>query len=148
MTQFGKYYIPSLRAFVNVGWETVKSQLPEQGPCMDVMMKMTGKNEGESSTQGEHTHFGNNIQQKKADGTIEMSTMKGYGGVDECGSKDFQTSRSNTFSMGGSFDEGGGGEFGSRHKINEWQAAWNVTNAIQVCPGNLKVTSRKVPKST
>jgi hypothetical protein len=30
---------------------------------------------------------------------------------------------------------GGGGEFGegrSKHKINEWQAAWNVTNAIQV----------------
>ncbi|KAL1455578.1 hypothetical protein WDU94_009662 [Cyamophila willieti] len=133
MTQFGKYYIPSFRAFINVGWETVKTQLPEQGPCMDVMMKMAGKNtEGESSqAQGEHIHFGNNIQQKRADGTIEMSTMKGYGGVDECGAKDFQSSRSNTFSMGGSFDEGGGGEFSSRHKINEWQAAWNVTNAIQ-----------------
>lgn len=29
------------------------------------------------------------------------------------------------------YDEGGG-EFGSGVKINEWQAAWNVTNAIQV----------------
>lgn len=30
------------------------------------------------------------------------------------------------------YDEGGG-EFGSAGvKINEWQAAWNVTNAIQV----------------
>lgn len=32
-------------------------------------------------------------------------------------------------------DDGGcaefGGEGGKRHKINEWQAAWNVTNAIQ-----------------
>lgn len=41
------------------------------------------------------------------------------------------------FSMDdGSFDDdssGGGGEFGrGRHKIDEWQAAWNVTNAIQV----------------
>lgn len=27
----------------------------------------------------------------------------------------------------------GGGEFSTRHKIDEWQAAWNVTNAIQVC---------------
>lgn len=26
----------------------------------------------------------------------------------------------------------GGGEFSSDVKINEWQAAWNVTNAIQV----------------
>jgi hypothetical protein len=35
----------------------------------------------------------------------------------------------------GSENGGGGGEFGegrSKHKINEWQAAWNVTNAIQV----------------
>ena len=29
------------------------------------------------------------------------------------------------------YDEGGG-EFGVGVKINEWQAAWNVTNAIQV----------------
>lgn len=30
------------------------------------------------------------------------------------------------------YDEGGG-EFGTPGvKINEWQAAWNVTNAIQV----------------
>lgn len=29
------------------------------------------------------------------------------------------------------YDEGGG-EFGAGVKINEWQAAWNVTNAIQV----------------
>lgn len=30
-------------------------------------------------------------------------------------------------------DDGGCAEFGGdrRHKINEWQAAWNVTNAIQ-----------------
>lgn len=44
-------------------------------------------------------------------------------------------SRGGTFSMGESVDEFGGGEFGegrSRHKIDEWQAAWNVTNAIQV----------------
>jgi hypothetical protein len=35
----------------------------------------------------------------------------------------------------GSENGGGGGEFGegkSKQKINEWQAAWNVTNAIQV----------------
>ena len=28
--------------------------------------------------------------------------------------------------------EFGGGAGGRKHKINEWQAAWNVTNAIQV----------------
>lgn len=33
----------------------------------------------------------------------------------------------------GDDDDGGGGEFGnSKHKISEWQAGWNVTNAIQV----------------
>lgn len=30
------------------------------------------------------------------------------------------------------YDEGGGEFGGPGVKINEWQAAWNVTNAIQV----------------
>lgn len=30
------------------------------------------------------------------------------------------------------YDEGGGEFGGTGVKINEWQAAWNVTNAIQV----------------
>lgn len=33
------------------------------------------------------------------------------------------------------YDEGGGEFGGSGVKINEWQAAWNVTNAIQVLQG-------------
>lgn len=43
--------------------------------------------------------------------------------------------RAGSVSSGGfsDYDEGGGGEFGgSGVKINEWQAAYNVTNAIQV----------------
>lgn len=35
-------------------------------------------------------------------------------------------------SSGGFSEYDEGGEFGSGVKINEWQAAWNVTNAIQV----------------
>lgn len=54
----------------------------------------------------------------------------------------FNTNRFHTFRdkiRGGSVSSGGfseyddgGGEFASGIKINEWQAAWNVTNAIQV----------------
>lgn len=75
------------------------------------------------------------------------SELSSYGGVEKRGggvavgdgggvtcSK--RTTTPQAFSMDdGSFDEdsSGGGEFGrSRHKIDEWQAAWNVTNAIQV----------------
>lgn len=40
------------------------------------------------------------------------------------------------------YDEGGG-EFGGQGvKINEWQAAWNVTNAIQVLSEKLVVIAR------
>lgn len=40
--------------------------------------------------------------------------------------------RTGSVSSGFSEYDEGGGEFGAGVNINEWQAAWNVTNAIQV----------------
>jgi vesicular inhibitory amino acid transporter len=82
--------------------------------------------------------------------STELSTMPGErgdydraeAGIAEDGfierQQSYQQSRGNgslTSVDFGSDNGGGGGEFGegrSKHKINEWQAAWNVTNAIQV----------------
>lgn len=41
-------------------------------------------------------------------------------------------------SSGGFSEYDEGGEFQPGVKINEWQAAWNVTNAIQVCKNKIK----------
>lgn len=35
MTQFGGMFIPSLQATFSVAWETIKSKLPEESPCME-----------------------------------------------------------------------------------------------------------------
>jgi vesicular inhibitory amino acid transporter len=83
--------------------------------------------------------------------STELSTMPGErgdydraeAGIAEDGfierQQSYQQSRGNgsltSVDFGSDSGGGGGGEFGegrSKHKINEWQAAWNVTNAIQV----------------
>jgi hypothetical protein len=93
-------------------------------------------------------------------GSAELSTIPGEGGDygrDEGGiaedgfiekQQSYQHSRGNgsltSVDFGSENGGGGGGEFGegrSKRKINEWQAAWNVTNAIQVS-SNTKNKSR------
>jgi hypothetical protein len=102
---------------------------------------------------GEHVRFAQfrGEGHHKLGESTELSTMPGdgggsygggEGGIAEDGfierQQSYQHSRGNgslTSVDFGSENGGGGGEFGegrSRHKINEWQAAWNVTNAIQV----------------
>lgn len=143
MTYFGRFYIPPISAAVNVAWATIKAVIPEDSPCVELIQKMTGQRTGEEAggAQGkqepnEHVNFAQFNGPKATDNT-EMATMSGYGSADR-GDEDgfggkqvnFSKSRATTFESGCSFDEFG--ERG-RHKINEWQAAWNVTNAIQVC---------------
>lgn len=150
MANFGRFYVPPFGAAVNVLWATVKSYVPDDSPCMEAIMKRRGDREAAATAAG--TGAG-----ASADGAAETSRLQtaggkpdtnpfrttcnselsSYGGVEKRGPgvSDGLAKRT-TFSMDdGSFDDdSGGGEFGrGRHKIDEWQAAWNVTNAIQVC---------------
>lgn len=155
MATFGRFTVPPLRATLNVAWETFKATLPDTSPCFEAVRKATGGGGGGGGARprepGEHVRFaqfGGEGHQRLEDNT-ELSTMPGggdyggtEGGIAEDGFIDrkqsYQHSRGNgslTSVDFGSENGGGGGEFGegrSKHKINEWQAAWNVTNAIQV----------------
>ena len=151
MTAFGRFTVPPLRATLNVAWETLKSSLPDNSPCFELLAKATGGGEGsrprEAAEHVRFAQFGGEGHQRMGEST-EMATMPGEsgyepreGGVAEDGfierQQSYQHSRGNGSLTSVDFgsDNGGGGEFGegrSKHKINEWQAAWNVTNAIQV----------------
>lgn len=152
MASFGRFYVPPLGAAVNVLWETVKSYVPDDSPCVDAIMKRRGNRTGAPADAGAAAAAAaaaesSRLQAGKPDTnpfrTTCNSELSSYGGVEKRGpdgvAGDGLTKRT-AFSMDdGSFDDdstgggGGGGEFGrGRHKIDEWQAAWNVTNAIQV----------------
>ena len=141
MAQFGRFYVPPVSAIVNVVRETAKSLVPEDSPCLEMFRKMTGTD----VEQQEQRQASQARRQAGRSGVFESSTsydeIEGENRGSRMNSLDdqgYQRSGPEKFSMSpGSFDdgetsEGGGGEFRSRHKINEWQAAWNVTNAIQV----------------
>ncbi|KAF6197584.1 hypothetical protein GE061_008549 [Apolygus lucorum] len=98
--------IPHLAAGVNVARETLKSSIPE--PCIDLYRKFTGAS---NPPEGEKVRRSSTEMQDYG------TRGDGEGSPDE-------------------FENGGGGQEydaeGRRTgKINEWQAAWNVTNAIQ-----------------
>ncbi|XP_069676466.1 vesicular inhibitory amino acid transporter [Periplaneta americana] len=151
MVTFGSFTVPPLRATLNVAWETFKASMPDSSPCFEVMRKAAGGGGGGRPREpGEHVRFaqfGGEGHQRMGEST-EMATMPGeggdYGGAEGGVAEDgfierqqsYQHSRGNGSLTSVDFgsDGGGGGEFGegrSKHKIDEWQAAWNVTNAIQ-----------------
>ena len=140
MAQFGRLYVPPWRAVLNVAWETLRSTLPERSTLIrrrnqTEMSTMPGSGQSYGT---ESTGYTNRQYGVAEDG---FSTQDGFAVRDVKGDgefsarKNYQGSRAVTMSLGsgGSFDELGCGEGGGkRNKINEWQAAWNVTNAIQV----------------
>lgn len=145
MAQFGRFYIPPLSAVVNVVRESARSLIPDDSPCMEMLRKATGADKdaaNRSETNGRPTK---SRHQSGYDDVFE-SPAAGYDAIDGENrpsrvsyedQQGYQRSEPQKFSMApGSFDgesgDDSGGEFKSRHKINEWQAAWNVTNAIQV----------------
>lgn len=137
MAYFKGLYIPPWRAAVNVVWESVRSHLPEKSRLVrraqTEMSTVPGSDYGTGAEPGKVAEDGFTGQ----DGYATMDD----GGQDGFAAREsYQHSRGATMSVasGGSFDEFGGGDGKSRHKINEWQAAWNVTNAIQVSPMRVK----------
>lgn len=151
MANFGRFYVPPFSAAMNVVWATVKSYVPEDSPCMESIMKRRGGDKmtgtAAAGADGPERTERNSLAGGKPDTnpfrTTCNSELSSYGGVEKRtgaadGGDGLAKRTPQAFTMDdGSFDEdssgSGGGEFGrSRHKIDEWQAAWNVTNAIQV----------------
>ncbi|XP_046473431.1 vesicular inhibitory amino acid transporter [Neodiprion pinetum] len=135
MANFRGFYIPPIGATINVAWETLKAKWPESSPCMELI-----RGTGGGQSQGQQKQF---EQFNEGRDNTEMTAMNGehpyaeqsIGGIAE---DSFSYQRSNDKPRGGSTSSGGfseyddGGEFGAPGvKINEWQAAWNITNAIQ-----------------
>ncbi|XP_044575879.1 vesicular inhibitory amino acid transporter [Cotesia glomerata] len=135
MAEFRGYHIPSFGATVNVVWETIKMKLPENSPCMELIR---GPEPGQP-----RPGVGQGFQPYGEGENTEMTEMNGeqaFGGPQNSGvaEESFSYQRNGDKIRGGSVSSGGfseyddgGGEFASGIKINEWQAAWNVTNAIQ-----------------
>ncbi|XP_067000615.2 vesicular inhibitory amino acid transporter [Anabrus simplex] len=151
MAQFGRFHVPPLRATINVAWETLKATLPDSSPCFDLVKNAATGSGNRPREPGERVRFaqfgtGTDGAQQMGEST-EMATMPGEDGQAADGGRgvaedgfierqlSYQQSRGDGSLTSVDFDdEGGCGEFGegkSRKKINEWQAAWNVTNAIQ-----------------
>lgn len=136
MAQFGRFRVPPLRATINVAWETLKSSLPDTAPCVEAVRG--------GAEKVRFARFGGRPPPQPLGESTELYTMPGGGGGDQLADGAAPVKAEESFGYqrsdgGGSFSsvdfggEGGGGEGGgSKHKISEWQAAWNVTNAIQV----------------
>ncbi|GBN08514.1 Vesicular inhibitory amino acid transporter [Araneus ventricosus] len=100
--------------FLNI-WQTIRSHLP--GAC------------GEKT---ELDHFAKHGQGKS---DTEMASYRHYEGTEDgdapriAGTEDYDTDVPPRKASAGEFESEFGGKGGS--KIDEWQAGWNVTNAIQ-----------------
>ncbi|KAL0277296.1 UNVERIFIED_CONTAM: hypothetical protein PYX00_004636 [Menopon gallinae] len=134
MDSFRRFPMPSFEAMLNVAWETIKAYMPENSPCGEIIGLRSGQQE-----PGERTRF--NEKSKAMGESTEMATMAEQGGYEATGVAEdgfmgqkqlsYQQSRGGESMTSVDFAEdfGEGGRPG--HKIDEWQAAWNVTNAIQ-----------------
>nr|CAD7395602.1 unnamed protein product [Timema cristinae] len=140
MAQFGRFTVPPLRATLNVAWETLKATMPDSSPCFDLVRK-AGRPKEEGA--GEHVRFAQfgGTGGKMGEST-ELHTMPGGGPPDQQGGVQEDGRAINNLAgeavwpvwtllppevvVGVSSERAW-----SKHKIDEWQAAWNVTNAIQ-----------------
>ncbi|KAL7292981.1 hypothetical protein TKK_0013431 [Trichogramma kaykai] len=133
MASFRGTFIPSAQATLNVAWETVKALWPENSPCMELIR---GPNQN-ADGYGQQTAAGSGEaaeMQTLNDGTTNTYGEKHVTMAEESFSYQRNGDQVRQASMTSScseFDGGGGGEFDTSVKIDEWQAAWNVTNAIQ-----------------
>lgn len=135
MSRFSNIRIPPLSAAVNVAWQTIKQQIPEKGtknqPSESTRFAQTNANH--TKMDSEHHELSNmNVKSTNPFLTNEVmqaedSFNQGYQSVGGQGGSSRQQSLSSVDMSEDDFVEGR-----SPVKINEYQAAWNVTNAIQV----------------
>ncbi|KAK0088666.1 hypothetical protein PV325_011085 [Microctonus aethiopoides] len=137
MANFRGFFIPSFGATVNVMWETLKAKWPENSPCME-LIRGPGPGQQRPPPAGSFKAFGEDGENTEM---TMMNNEEAFGGQSSgagIAEDSFSYQRNGDKIRGGSMSSGGfseyddgGGEFSSDVKINEWQAAWNVTNAIQ-----------------
>ncbi|XP_066601436.1 vesicular inhibitory amino acid transporter [Prorops nasuta] len=138
MASFRGFTIPSLGATFNVAWATIKAKWPENSPCMELIR---GPGMGPGQSQGQPGGFktfeegGENTEMMTMNGEEAYREQNSVGIAEDSFSyqRNGDKRRTGSASSGefSEYDEGGGEFGGSGMKINEWQAAWNVTNAIQ-----------------
>lgn len=133
MSRFPSIRIPPLSAALNVAWQTIRQQMPEKGaknpPNESTHLAQTNANH--TKMDSEH-HELSNMKSTNPFLTNEVvqaedSFNQGYQTVGGQGGTTRQQSLSSVDMSEDDFVEGR-----SPVKINEYQAAWNVTNAIQV----------------
>lgn len=136
MSRLGNIRIPPLSAAVNVAWQTLRQQMPE---------KPTDKHHA-----GERVHFAQSNNHTTHGGSFEHHEMSNMRHSTNPFLTNEVTQAEDSFNQGYQTMGGDGGgsrqhsmssmdiseddfvEGRSEIKINEYQAAWNVTNAIQV----------------
>ncbi|XP_022913767.1 vesicular inhibitory amino acid transporter [Onthophagus taurus] len=131
MQKLGSIHLPPVSAAVNVAWQTLRQQMPDK----------VGASKGEKHServhfaQTNHTGPGNEHHELSSMGnTSQWSPTEPSMQAEDSFNQGYQRSASmgkqqSTSSM--DFSEDDFVEGRSEIKINEYQAAWNVTNAIQ-----------------
>lgn len=114
MSQFTRFHLPQFGASLSAFWETIKAAIPSNcfdGPDEKIHFAKFGRGPND-------TELSNIAPGEGAEG------MEGAEG----GEGKLNGSVTSVDFVEGEF----GAEGGKGGKIDEWQAAWNVTNAIQV----------------
>ncbi|XP_017781471.1 PREDICTED: vesicular inhibitory amino acid transporter [Nicrophorus vespilloides] len=128
MSKFGNIHLPPLGNAMNVAWQTLRQQMPD-------------KKGTPSSTPGERVHFAQLNNEIPNQGSIEhheLSNMTSTNPFRQAASAEiaqaedsFNYPINRQVSHVSSISDDDFVEGKSDIKINEYQAAWNVTNAIQ-----------------
>lgn len=135
MSRFANIRVPPVSAAINVAWQTLRQQMPDKNRGENLQnqerVHFAQANHATHGSNGEHhelsnmTHVSNNPFVSGAMSTQAEESSFNYQTSATGGSKKSMSSMD--MSETSDFVEGR-----SEIKINEYQAAWNVTNAIQV----------------
>lgn len=140
MSRFGNIRLPSLTAAVNVAGQTLRQFIPENRsatsnqPAAAERVRFAQVNNANQNQNGPEHHELSNMTSST---NPFLSPTKKQALAEDCFNQGYQSGimmkdqrpsmSSVDFSEGSEFVEGK-----ADIKINEYQAAWNVTNAIQV----------------
>lgn len=160
MAQIGGFRVPPFKAALNVAWQTVRQTLPDKNRVgaensterlPPERVRFAAPNDQPMTTGGsfDQTEMSNfnpqQMQQQPVHSSNPFNPFLPQNNIAEDSFTQGYQQSDNAFpapvrqgSVGSQFGSGSESSFGgaeggkSNIKINEWQAAWNVTNAIQV----------------
>lgn len=142
MARLGNFRIPPLSAAINVAWQTVKQQMPDKGARQqpNESTHFAQPNVNHSGVDAEH-HELSNMNVKSTNPFLNNQMQDdGYSQGYQTTAIDKSSRQQSMSSVDMSEDDFVEGR--SEVKINEYQAAWNVTNAIQVIIINSPVAKK------